>query len=401
MIGFMAFDRLFSLEWNKEQIKTLLKACTIPAALVVLILISAGFLSYKGSIDERLPDWLLSAIREDRASLLRKDAFRVLFLLAAFGVFLWLYIKKIWSNKLIIGSIIILMFCDIFFLSKRFIKESSFQRAPSRNYFQATAADQFVLSKSEPGERVLNLQNPFNEARTSYHHESIGGYHGAKMRRYQDLIEQRISPEMSKLISQLQKGKRDFSSMSALNMLNTKFLLAGDSKDAVLENPNALGNGWIVNEVIAVQSPDDELNKIGQIDPRFEAIIDENKFSIPSVDTNAQGAIKLLERKPRYIKYEAEVSGNALAVFSEIYYPNGWNATIDNNPAQILRANYVLRALPINSGKHIIEFRFEPKSYIIGNSIMLVASILIILLMIVAIALSLKNILTKEFQKPI
>ncbi len=396
MLGFMALDRLFDLEWNKEKIRTLLKAYAIPTALVVLILISAGFLSYKGSIDERLPDWLLSALREDRASLLRKDAFRVLFFLAAFGGLLWLYIKKKWSNKLIIGSILILMFCDIFFLSKRFIKESSFQKAPSRSYFQANAADQLVLSKSKPGERVLNLQNPFNEARTSYHHESIGGYHGAKMRRYQDLIEQQISPEMNKLISKLQKGKRDFSSLPALNMLNTKFLLAGDSKDAVLENPNALGNAWIVNEILAVNSPNEELIKIGQIDPQFEAIIDENKFSIPSMDTNAQGKIKLLERKPRHIKYEADLSGNALAVFSEIYYPNGWNATIDNNPTEILRANYVLRALPINSGKHIIEFRFEPKSYIVGNTIMLLASILIIVLMIVALALSLKNSLIKE-----
>lgn len=385
LIAFQALERLFSIQWNKEQINKVLKAIAIPAGFTLLLILIAGMFSYKGSIDDRLPEWLVSAIREDRTSLLRKDAFRALFFIATFTVLMWAYIKNKLGSKLVITILVLVIFTDIFLLSKRFIKAEAFIKSPVENYFKPTEADKVVIANARSGDRVLNLQNPFNEARTSYYHESIGGYHGAKMRRYQDLIESSISREVGDLIANLQKGIRNFSNLPAINMLNTKYLLAGNTKETVLENPNALGNAWIVSRVKAVENPDEELASITSLDPLQTAIIDKTKFTIPAIDPNAMGTIEVIKRSPNELIYKAEVSANALAIFSEIYYKNGWTAYVDGKKSEILRANYVLRALPLSEGSHEIKFVFEPKSYFIGNTITLICSVLVIILFLSAI----------------
>ncbi|MFY0598042.1 MAG: YfhO family protein [Cyclobacteriaceae bacterium] len=394
--AFLTLEKLFSISWDSSKIKTLLKAIAVPAGLAILLLLVSGMLGYRGSIDERLPDWLVSAIRDDRASLLRKDVFRALFFIAVFLGLLWAYAKGKLSEKVVVYSLALLLFTDVYLLSRRLFKPDSFVKSPVSNYFKPNEADQHLNSRKNPGDRVLNLQGTFGEARTSYHHESIGGYHPAKIRRYQDLIEKSISPEMNRMIGKLQKGVRDFSGLPAINMLNARFILAGSTKNAVLENPNALGNGWIVSNVTPVNSPDEELEATSTNDPLQSAIIDQSKFTIPSLSSTAMGTVELLERSPNKLIYKAEVSDNALAVFSEIYYKNGWTAYIDGEESEILRANYVLRALPLSKGAHEILFEFKPKTYFTGNTIMLICSMLVMGLFVLGIFIQVKNNLIPE-----
>lgn len=380
LIAFQTLEKLFQTDWNKAQITQLLKAIAIPAGLALLLVLVAGMFGYKGPIDEQLPGWLVTSLREDRASLLRKDAFRALFFIIAFSGVLWMFIKKKWSSKLTIGLILVILFVDVFLLSKRFLKSESFVKSPVASYFKPTGADKYLNNVAKDGERVLNLQNPFNEARTSYYHESVGGYHGAKIRRYQDLIERAIGQEMNQLIGKLQNGQRDFTGIPAINMLNTKYLLAGNTRESVLENPNALGNAWVVNSIKAASNPDEELTMTANLNPSQQAIIDQSKFDIPNLNPDAKGSVTIKERSPNQIIYEAKVTGDALAVFSEIYFQKGWKAFVNGSETEILRANYVLRALPLSSGNHEIKFTFAPQSYFLGNTIMLISSILVLLL---------------------
>lgn len=380
LLGFQALERIFQTEWDKEKMSRLMKAAAIPAGFALLMIIGAGMLSYRGSIDDRLPDWLISALRADRASLLRTDAFRALFFIITFSALVWASLKNKLSQTMVITGLILITFIDSFLLSKRFLKADSFSKSPVANYFKPTSGDTYIMQKAQSGDRVLNLQGPFNEARTSYYHESIGGYHGAKIRRYQDLIENSISPEMNKMIEKLQKGRRDFSGLPAINMLNARFIMAGNTKDAVLENPNALGNAWIVSEVIAVNSPDEELAAVSSFDPLQAAVIDQSKFDLPALSSSAMGTVEVLKRAPNEIIYKADVTANALAIFSEIFYDKGWKAFVDGKETKILRANYVLRALPLSTGSHEIKFSFEPKSYQTGNAIMLICSVLVLIL---------------------
>ncbi|MFT6866811.1 MAG: hypothetical protein ACJA08_001649 [Cyclobacteriaceae bacterium] len=380
LLAFQALERIFQMEWDKVTMMKLLKAVAIPAGFAFLLILGAGMLNYRGSIDERLPDWLISAIREDRASLLRRDALRALFFIITFSAIIWAYFKKKISTTVVVAGLILITFLDTFLLSKRFLKEESFSKSPASNYFKPTSADTYVMNLAQSGDRVLNLQGPFNEARTSYYHESLGGYHGAKIRRYQDLIENSISPEMNTMIEKLQKGRRDFSGMPAINMLNARFIMAGNTKEAVLENPNALGNAWIVSGIIAVDSPDKELESVRSFNPLLSAIIDQSKFDLPKISSTAIGTVEVLKRSPNEIIYKADVTGDALAVFSEIYYDKGWKASVDGQETKILRANYVLRALPLSAGSHEIKFSFEPKSYQTGNTIMWICSVLVLIL---------------------
>ena len=236
--------------------------------------------------------------------------------------------------------------------------------------------------------RVLELGNPFNNARTSYFHQSLGGYHGAKMRRYQDLIEKSITPEMYALRN---SGSTDMKKYGVLNMLNTKYVMAGPAENAVLQNPDNNGNAWLVSKVIKANSPDEEIEKLQSIDTKNEAVIDVSKFSIESDNFNSQGTVSLKEYKPNALTYKATLAGNSLVVFSEIYYPKGWKATIDDQEAEILRANYVLRALVIPEGEHVIKFSFEPRAYYLGNTISMISNIILLLLLLAGIVLSVKQ----------
>lgn len=383
--GFLGLEKLIEEGWNKQSQKKLLYAFGITGGFALLTALLAGIGSFSGAIDTQLagyPAWYLSALKADRESLMRMDALRSLFFVTSFAATIWFYLK----SKLNAGIAFILfgflIFLDMFLIDKRLMNDDSFKRSPKKSHFAANGADKRILQDKDPNFKVFYLLNPFNDARTSYHHKSIGGYHGAKMRRYQDLIESGISIESSEIIANLRSGSRDFSSAGITNMLNTKYLIAGNEANAVIRNPYANGNAWFVNEVKAVNTPDEELSAIGEIDTKSVAVIDNSKFQTKKSEYSAANIISLLEYKPDYLKYEATCSDDGLAVFSEIYYPKGWVARIDGEPTDILRVNYVLRALEISQGNHVVEFEYSPDSYYIGNKLMLAFNILVLVLFV-------------------
>lgn len=378
LLGFIALEKLINSEWNKELKKKIFMLFGICGGFLLVLLMFSGALGYRGAIDSQLPDWFIDAVREDRQSLLIKDGLRALMFIVAFAIVTWALIKKRVKTSQIMLGLVFLVFIDSFSLSKRFLNKEKFEKAPTEAFFQMTEADRAIASQALYGERVLNLQNPFNENRTSYFHESLGGYHGAKIRRYNDLIDYCIQSELQTAFQTLQSQSMDFSGLPVLNMLNTKFLYAGTQANAVFPNRYANGNAWTVSRIIPVNSPDEEIAQVCSIDSKNEALMDQSKFDLPQV--SGSGTIVLTEKTPNKVSYSANINGGAaLGIFSEIYYPAGWTATIDGNEAKILRANYVLRALEIPEGNHEIIFEFKPSTYYTGNSVMLISSLLVLL----------------------
>ena len=286
LLGMMGLEKIIGRGLNKKTQKDLFMAFGITGGFCLLAAIFANIGSYHAPIDERInvPDWFVEAIREDRAALLRSDALRSFFLIAiSFGVIYFMLKQKL-SPKLALPIITVLIIIDSWGVSIRYIGEQNFSRAPSSNYFKETKADQIINQDPAIHFRVLNLNNPFNEAQTSYYHSSVGGYHGAKMRRYQDLVENGISSEFNRVIEKLRGGSRDFSDLAILNMLNTRYFKFGDGPNNVLQNTNALGNAWLISKAIVVNSPDEELDQVIQINPKIQAIVDGSKFELSTTD---------------------------------------------------------------------------------------------------------------------
>ncbi len=375
MIGlekFLSMDR-------KEKIRSLKYSGYIAGAVFALALIYSWTSSFRGAIDDRLtnlPSWYLDALRADRARLLRLDIFRNLFFAGAAVWIVWSFSNAMVNKYLAYGVISILITLDVALVSSRYISENNYTRRINKAYFSPSPADQKIMADNNEHYRVLNLQNPFNEARTSYFHHSIGGYHGAKLRRYQDLIERHISGEINRFIENARQGKDMFSELPVLNMLNAKYFYFGEEQQGVFENPNALGNAWLISEIIPVGSPDEEIEMLNDIDPSETCIIDTSLFSIRKTNYNSNGKINLIEYRPDYILYEANNVGNAFAVFSEIYYPAGWIAIVNDQPTEIKRVNYILRGVELEPGSNKLEFWFEPDSYYTGNTLSLIFSIM-------------------------
>ena len=368
---------------EKNLIKPLLTASAVTGGFALLAAIFAEIGGYSAPVDEALlaqqwPQWLIDALREDRADLLRKDALRTVFYVASAKVIIFLILKKKISKQIGVLAVVTLTLLDMILIDKRYLNSSDFVKKQEVNFIKSEA-DEFILNQSTSGERILNLLNPFNDATPSYYHESIGGYHGAKLGRYQELIEYHLSPEIQELTSQIREGNREMEDLGILNMLNTKFIKFGGTPQQVIQNSSINGNAWFVQTVKKVNSADEEINALGSIDTKETAVIDVSKFGeISDVDpNNSESSIELTARDLNEISYQYTSESGGLIVFSEIYYPKGWIATIDGQETDILCANYVLRALQVPAGKHEIKFEFKPRIYALGNRISLVFGILL------------------------
>lgn len=388
LLGFKGLEKLFQKEDAKAKIKPLLMAMAITGGIALLTVIFAGIGSFKGLIDDRmasLPAWFIEALREDREALMRSDALRSLIFILLAGAVLFFHTKRKISIPvalLILGGLIL---TDLWAVDKRYLNDENFTRSPRKNFFAATPADKKIDSDKDLHYRVLNLANPWNEARTSYHHSSVGGYHGAKLKRYQELIDNCLDTQKNALIESVQSGQADFSKFGVLNMLNTKYYTYGPEAGNVISNPANFGNAWLVNKVQKVNSADEEIAATCKLESKNTAIVDVSRFEVPA-NVTGSGNIELVEYKPNYLKYKANTSGNALAVFSEIYYPKGWISKIDGKEADIIRANYILRAVSLPQGEHIVEFEFRPNAYFVGNKIMMASSGFLILLIVASLA---------------
>ena len=382
LIGFIGLEKLFKQGDSKQTLKQLLIAFGITGGLSIILAMVAGVFSFSGAIDTRLPDWLINPLMADRKSLLQADAFRSFVFILLVGGIIYGAIKS--KIKFSVASllIIVLVLFDMWTIDKRYLNDSKFSRNVRRIHFTKTEADKVILADKAADYRVFDLVNPWNDARTSYHHKSIGGYHGAKLRRYQDLIDRGLSVEQQQIIASLQESGTLPSSMNMVNMLNTKYLVAGPSAQAVIPNFEAYGNAWVANTIQLVNNPDEELTATVQLSTKNIAVVDQNKFSGTKSNYSGKGTVTLTSYQANELKYNAALSGASFVVFSEIYYAEGWQASIDGQPVEISRANYVLRSLEVPAGDHEIVFSFKPKVYYYGNTVTTASSILILLLVL-------------------
>ncbi len=390
LLGMMGVERLLTNGVDRKAKKKLLIALGATGGLCLALILFAGFGSFLKYDEGQLPVWFTKAMTADRRSLLRADAFRSFAFIVSIFIMLYFNVGKKISELGFYAFLIFMIALDIAIVDRRYFSKDNFQRKRDNSYHANSAADDEIL-KDQSYYRVYNLQNPMAEARTSYNHHSLGGYHGAKLRRYQDLYDSCLLKETQQLYRDAQSGSLDFKKYSVLNMLNTKYVKYGDEAGSVIPNPEANGAAWFAREVVGVNSPTEELKQTGEVNTRTSAVVDNSKFKVQNFGFDSLSFIELKEFEPAYLKYESQSSTNGLAVFSEIYYPKGWHAFIDGREVSILRANYVLRALEIPQGKHTIEFKFEPQPYRVGNKVTLASSWVALLVLLSCVGLSLKQ----------
>jgi len=319
---------------------------------------------------------ILANLSEMRGALVSADALRSFIIICIGCALLWLHAAGKLRQSLTVAGIMVLCLADMWGVNKRYLHDEQFvPRSIQTETFSKTKTDELILQDKSPDYRVLNFAtDAFNENNTSYWHKNIGGYHAAKLRRYQELIERHISPEMQAAYQAIAAAGGEMDSVDAskfrvLNMLNTKYFIlpAGQQGQTVpVLNPYANGNAWFVENVQYVNNANEEIDALKTILPTETAVVDA-RFKdvlkgISEAHKDSLSSIRLTSYEPNRLVYETENAGDGIAVFSEIYYPNGWQVTIDGKPAGLGRADYVLRALYIPAGKHTVEMRFDPKS---------------------------------------
>ena len=299
----------------------------------------------------------------------------VIFVLLGAGL-VWLYANEKLKFGYFVAVLGVLVLADMWPIDRKFFNYDTFvSDKQNKTYFAEQPWESDILSreKDNPSYRVYNITNPqgpFNDSRTSYRLKSIGGYHAAKLRRYQDLIDAHISVETNPMVqSILQEGNRlylrpaDSTGYPVLNMLNMKYAVVGNDHQFVVENPNAFGNAWFVDSVKLANNPNEESDALNTINLRNTLVTDVKykdfvKDFKPNHDSTAK--IQLTKYAPDYVEYDYTAATPGTVVFSEVYYPFGWNAYIDGQPADHFRANYTLRAMNVPAGKHHIRFEFRP-----------------------------------------
>lgn len=322
-----------------------------------------------------------------RIALFKADAIRSFFFIVLAAITIWLYLKSKINNVVLISALGIFILVDLWMVDKKYLNDTNFvSKQEAKIPFPETVADKAILEDTDPDYRVLNIAvNTFNDASTSYRHKSVGGYHAAKLRRYQDLIDRHIYNEIQDIMTTLRTHPTDsslratFAKEGVLNMMNTRYIIYNPEAPP-LQNRYALGNAWFVNDYKLVKNADEEIAVVGEINPAATAVIDERyknelESYINKVDYTA--TIKLLDYKPNHLIYESNTKSEQLAVFSEIYYEDGWNAYIDGALKPHFRTDYVLRAMRIPAGNHKIEFKFEPEKYYSRQTITLISSLLL------------------------
>ena len=348
--------------------------------------------------DQLMP--LLANLEEVRKSLFTSDAWRSFFIILIGAGLVWAYgIGKL-KQVTMIGALAVLCLVDMWDVNKRYLYDDQFvEKQVQTQSFRQSETDKLILQDEALDYRVLNLaSNTFNENNTAYWHKSVGGYHAAKLRRYQEMIEEHISGEMSGLFKAVADAGGDMEKLNpsefpVLNMLNTRYFIfpLQGGQTAPLYNPFALGNAWFVDEVQYVSNANEEIEAIHGLNPLQKAVVDKKfESSVRPLPADAEATIELVDYQPNYLKYEVNSEKGGTVVFSEIYYP-GWQSTIDGEEVPHGRANYILRAMNVPAGKHVVEFKFDPKSLHTTETIAFIALGLLALLAIVIIYLSFKR----------
>ena len=347
---------------------------------------------------------IIANLTDMRIALFTADAWRSFFIIVAGTAMVWLFISKKIRAEWAVAGILLLSLLDMWGVNKRYLNDADFVAVNNQQQlFTPSPADELILQDTTQYYRVLNMAtSTFNDGVTPYSHKVIGGYHAAKLRRYQDLIDLHLTTEMSRLQQEIisSQGRLDSvdgEGFKVLNMLNTRWIImpAQDGTTLPVMNPHAMGNAWFVDDIRFVDSADEEIAALKAIDLRKMAVADR-KFEpllagYRPASADSASTIRLTEYDSDYLIYAVDAKKEELAVFSEIYYPRGWQVTIDGKPAEMLRVNYTLRALPVPAGKHTIAFRFEPQSIRVTDTIAFGALIIMLLSAVYLIFRSVKQ----------
>lgn len=345
---------------------------------------------------------ILANLGEMRAELVSSDALRSFIIIGIGCSQLWLYASGKLRSSLTIAGITILCLADMWGVNKRYLNDAQFVPHSIRTEtFTKTNTDELILQDTSLDYRVLNFAtSTFDDNNTSYWHKSVGGYHPAKLRRYQEMIEHHISPEMQAAYKAIATAGGEMDSVDAnkfrvLNMLNTKYFIfpAGQQRQTVpILNPHAYGNAWFVNKVQYVNNANEEIDALDSIIPTETAVVDARFKDVLKGTTESYkdslSSIRLTSYAPNRLTYETNNAQDGIAVFSEIYYPDGWHVTIDGQPAELARADYILRTMYVPAGQHTIEMRFDPTSLHVTEGIAYGALALLVIGIIVAVLIA-------------
>lgn len=393
LLGILGLSAVLSGKVDKTAgMKALKIAAGVTGGLALFFgLVGPSIFDFAGAVDGRLQQggWNVDAVIADRKSLMRGDGIRSFALIAASAGLIWAFLTNKIKELILIAGLGALILFDMWGVGKRYLDNDAFV-TPSQyaNNYQPRPVDQQIFAaeginygtpdnirksgnymdnvRKRGNYRVLDMSvSTFESSKTSYFHNTIGGYSPAKLQRIQDLIDRHFS-----------KGTQ-----GTFDMLNTKYFITRDQQ--LQQNPGALGNAWFVESIRKVATPNEEVDALSSITPATEAIVLDSEFNnyIGSFDPTKSGTIALTDYKPNYLSYTANTTSEQLAIFSEVWYgPNkGWKAYIDGQPTDHIRANYILRAMRIPAGQHKIEFKFEPDAYYTGVTISMISSLLILL----------------------
>lgn len=364
--------------------------------------VSAQELEAMKSIPAEYQGQLIANLREMRQAIFTDDCWRSFFIIVIGTFLLLLYRANKLKKSAFVGLVIVLCLVDMWQVNKRYLNDGMFvEKSVRDNPIEMTPTDQQILQTKELDYRVLNLAtSTFNENETSYFHKSIGGYHPAKLRRYQEMIETYIAPEMEKLMKSIFEAQGDMTKLNGdsispvLNMLNTKFFIMPlqGGQTVPLKNPYAFGNAWFVDKVTYVNNANEELEMVGKLNLRAEAVADK-KFrdvlgSSCEQDHHAQVTMKTYE--PNQLTYEVESAKGGVLVFSENYYPE-WTATVDGKEVPVGRVNYILRAIQVKPGKHQVVLSFFPKSVDRTETVAYIAFALLVICILLGIGLEIRQ----------
>jgi Bacterial membrane protein YfhO len=397
MVSVMALQRLFAADTNKSEVwKSLrLSGLVLAGCFLVLGALYAGFeyiQGYERSLQQQLSQLnpqdpglgkdIIDAVVADRRGKFGSDLVRSLVLAGLGWLMLFLFIRNKVSRGLVIWSLLGLTMIDLLGVSSRYLSKDNFMEPEDfEGAFTPTQADEFIKQDPDQHFRVLNLtQSTFNDAITSYHHKSVGGYHAAKLSIYQDLIEHQLSKQPMNL--------------AVLNMLNTRYVITQDSTGQIYpsRNPAALGNVWFVREIQYVKDAAAEMKALDQFDPQKTAVVQESyRASVNTPVADSGAVISLTKDDHDIVTYSSNSSAPQFAVFSEVFYDRGWKAFINGQETPIVKVNYVLRGLSIPAGRHAIEFRFEPASYYNGRRVTTISQVILALLLLAAIVTEMRR----------
>lgn len=373
LLGFLALQSLVEAKKVGEDLSK--KVLTAGGIVVALALVCLMFTSgFEGRSDAQMPEWLTPMLVDARRAMLSADCWRSIIFVALGTAVVWFYTKsQKFTTPLLAIVLGVLVLADMWPVAKRFMNDSHFSQgnAYDKEFKMQPWEKQILDSDKDPNFRVFNLTaSPFNDARTSYYLKSIGGYSAAKLRRYQDLIDQHLSKMH----------------MPVINMLNTKYFIVPDQDTGapvVQLNPDAMGNAWFVEKIVEAKTPNEECDMLMTLDLHREAVVGSdyiNNVSDLNPGADSLAHITLTKYTPEYIEYDAECSKPGTVIFSEIFYPHGWKAIVDGKPADLYRANYMLRAMNLEPGKHHIRLEFRPESVAKGNTISMTFVILMYLI---------------------